>query len=74
MMCRRSTCPYKLFAVICVDETGFPKKGTKSVGVKRQYSGILGRVDNCQIAVFLNYVSKAEHVFLDRSVKGGQKA
>jgi SRSO17 transposase len=53
-------------AVICVDETGFPKKGTKSVGVKRQYSGILGRVDNCQIAVFLNYVSQGEHVFLDR--------
>ncbi len=53
-------------AVICVDETGFPKKGTKSVGVKRQYSGILGRVDNCQIGVFLNYVSRGEHVFLDR--------
>jgi SRSO17 transposase len=53
-------------AVICVDETGFPKKGTKSVGVKRQYSGILGRVDNCQIGVFLNYVSQGEHVFLDR--------
>jgi SRSO17 transposase len=43
-------------AVICVDETGFPKKGTKSVGVKRQYSGILGRVDN----------SAAGHVLLDR--------
>jgi SRSO17 transposase len=53
-------------AVICVDETGFPKKGTKSVGVKRQYAGILGRVDNCQVAVFLNYVSQREHVFLDR--------
>lgn len=53
-------------AVICVDETGFPKKGTKSVGVKRQYSGILGRVDNCQIGVFLNYVSQGEHVLLDR--------
>lgn len=53
-------------AVICVDETGFPKKGKKSVGVKRQYAGILGRVDNCQIAVFLNYVSQGEHVLLDR--------
>jgi SRSO17 transposase len=53
-------------AVICVDETGFPKKGTKSVGVKRQYAGILGRVDNCQIGVFLNYVSKEGHVLLDR--------
>ncbi len=52
--------------IINVDETGFPKKGTKSVGVKRQYAGILGRVDNCQIGVFLNYVSPAGHVLLDR--------
>jgi SRSO17 transposase len=53
-------------AVLCVDETGFPKKGTKSVGVKRQYSGILGRVDNCQIGVFINYVSQGEHMLIDR--------
>jgi SRSO17 transposase len=52
--------------IINVDETGFPKKGTKSVGVKRQYAGILGRVDNCQVGVFLNYVSQAGHVLLDR--------
>ena len=52
--------------VVNVDETGFPKKGTKSVGVKRQYAGILGRVDNCQIAVFLNYASQAGHGLLDR--------
>ncbi|OWK39419.1 Mobile element protein [Fimbriiglobus ruber] len=44
-------------AVLNVDETGFPKKGTKSVGVQRQYSGTLGRVDNCQIGVFANYAS-----------------
>ncbi len=43
---------------INIDETGFPKKGKKSVGVKRQYSGTLGRVDNCQIGVFANYYSK----------------
>ena len=53
-------------AVMCVDETGFPKKGTKSVGVKRQYSGILGRVDNCQIGVFINYVSQGDHLLIDR--------
>jgi SRSO17 transposase len=53
-------------AVVNVDETGFPKKGTKSVGVKRQYAGILGRVDNCQIGVFLNYASEAGHALLDR--------
>jgi SRSO17 transposase len=49
-----------------VDESGFPKKGTKSVGVKRQYAGCLGRVDNCQIGVFLNYMTDMGHVLLDR--------
>jgi SRSO17 transposase len=53
-------------AVLNVDETGFPKKGTKSVGVKRQYAGILGRVDNCQVGVFLNYASPAGHGLMDR--------
>jgi SRSO17 transposase len=53
-------------AVLNVDETGFPKKGTKSVGVKRQYAGILGRVDNCQIGVFVNYSSAKGHTLLDR--------
>jgi SRSO17 transposase len=48
------------------DETGFPKKGTKSVGVKRQYSGTLGRTDNCQVAVFANYSSARGHTFMDR--------
>jgi SRSO17 transposase len=48
------------------DETGFPKKGTRSVGVKRQYSGTLGRTDNCQVAVFANYASVKGHTFLDR--------
>ncbi len=47
--------------IVNADETGFPKKGTKSVGVQRQYAGILGRVDNCQIGVFLNYCSPAGH-------------
>lgn len=40
-------------AVLIVDETGFLKKGTKSVGVQRQYSGTAGRIENCQIGVFL---------------------
>ena len=48
------------------DETGFPKKGSKSVGVKRQYSGTLGRTDNCQVAVFTNYCSTKGHTFMDR--------
>ena len=48
-------------AVWNTDETGFPKKGNKSVGVKRQYSGTLGRTDNCQIGVFANYCSSKGH-------------
>ena len=48
------------------DETGFPKRGTRSVGVKRQYSGTLGRTDNCQVAVFANYCSTKGHTFIDR--------
>lgn len=48
------------------DETGFPKKGTRSVGVKRQYSGTLGRTDNCQIGVFASYCSAQGHTFVDR--------
>ena len=48
------------------DETGFPKKGTQSVGVKRQYCGTLGRTDNCRVAVFANYGSAKGHTFMDR--------
>ena len=44
-------------AVLMVDETGFLKKGEKSVGVQRQYSGTAGRIENCQIGVFLAYAS-----------------
>ncbi len=49
-----------------VDETGFLKKGNKSVGVKRQYSGTAGKVENCQIGTFLSYATTKGHVFLDR--------
>jgi SRSO17 transposase len=52
-------------ALLNVDETGFPKKGTKSVGVKRQYAGCLGRTDNCQVGVFVNYRSAAGHTLID---------
>jgi SRSO17 transposase len=53
-------------AVLNVDEAGFPKKGTKSVGVKRQYAGCLGRTDNCQVGVFVNYCGPAGHTLIDR--------
>ena len=49
-----------------VDETGFLKKGNKSVGVKRQYSGTAGKVDNCQVGVFLSYTMPKGQVLLDR--------
>jgi SRSO17 transposase len=55
-------------AVLIIDETGFLKKGTKSVGVKRQYSGTAGRIENCQIGVFLAYRSPRGHAFIDRAL------
>ena len=55
-------------AVLIVDETGFLKKGTQSVGVQRQYSGTAGRIENCQIGVFLAYASPTGRAFLDRAL------
>lgn len=52
--------------VIVVDDTGFLKQGKKSCGVKRQYSGTAGRVENCQIGVFLTYASSRGHAPIDR--------
>ena len=54
--------------VLVVDETGFLKQGKKSVGVKRQYSGTAGKVENCQIGVFLAYGSRRGAAFLDREL------
>jgi SRSO17 transposase len=55
-------------AVLVVDETGFLKKGTTSVGVQRQYSGTAGKVDNCQVGVFLAYASAKGRAFIDREL------
>lgn len=49
-----------------IDETGFLKQGERSVGVKRQYSGTAGKIENCQVATFLSYATVKGHVFLDR--------
>jgi SRSO17 transposase len=46
--------------VLVLDETGFLKKGTTSVGVQRQYSGTAGKVENCQLGVFLAYASAGQ--------------
>ena len=54
--------------VLVVDETGFLKKGTKSCGVARQYSGTAGRVENCQIGVFLGYASPKGRAGIDRAL------
>lgn len=52
--------------VLVVDETGFMKKGSHSVGVARQYSGTAGRVENCQVGVFAAYASRLGHALIDR--------
>ncbi len=54
--------------VLVVDETGFLKKGDKSVGVQRQYSGTAGRIENCQVGVFLAYASANGRTLLDREL------
>lgn len=54
--------------VLVVDETGFLKKGTKSCGVARQYRGTAGRVENCQVGVFLGYAARKGRALLDREL------
>ena len=54
--------------VLVLDETSFPKKGKKSVGVARQYCGSLGKRDNCQVGVLLAYSSPKSHAFIDRKL------
>mgnify|MGYP001289283104 CR=1 FL=1 len=55
-------------AVLVLDETGFVKKGAKSAGVQRQYSGTAGRIENCQIGVFLAYASRHGQALIDRAL------
>ena len=56
-------------AVLIADETGFLKKGTKSAGVQRQYSGTAGRIENCQLGVFLAYaVPGGGRALIDREL------
>ena len=54
--------------VLVVDETGFLKKGPKSAGVQGQYSGTAGRIENCQIGVFLAYASPRGRALVDREL------
>lgn len=54
--------------VLIVDETGFLKKGVKSAGVQRQYFGTAGRIENCQLGVFLTYASSKGRALIDREL------
>ena len=51
---------------LILDESGFPKQGTESVGVARQYCGALGKVDNCQVGIFLAYSTPTEATLIER--------
>ncbi len=51
--------------VIVFDPSGFPKKGKQSVGVARQWCGRLGKVDNCQVAVYMGYISRQDHALVN---------
>lgn len=55
-------------AVLILDDTGFLKKGRRSAGVTRQYSGTAGRIENCQIGVFLAYATAEGHALIDREL------
>jgi len=55
-------------AILVVDETGDLKKGSCTAGVQRQYSGTAGRIENCQVAVFLTYAAPAGHALIDREL------
>jgi SRSO17 transposase len=55
-------------SVLIVDESGFLKKGEKSVGVARRYTGTAGKKENCQVGVFLCYASKEGAAFIDRAL------
>jgi len=54
--------------ILVIDETSFPKKGEKSAGVQVQYCGTEGELENCQVAVFLDYVTDLGHTFIDREL------
>ncbi len=51
--------------ILVFDPSAFPKKGTESVGVQRQWCGRLGKIDNCQVGLYLGYVSRCEHALVD---------
>lgn len=71
---RDSVCQYTVDfmpqeeGVLSLDETGFLKKGNKSAGVGRQYTGTAGRIENCQVGVFLSYATSQGRALIDRAL------
>lgn len=57
-----------LYAILVIDETSFLKRGRKSAGVKKQYCGTTGDLENCQVGVFLSYVTAKGHTLIDREL------
>jgi SRSO17 transposase len=57
-----------LFPILVIDESGLPKRGKHSAGVAKQYCGLTGRVENCQVGVFLSYVTALGHGLIDREL------
>src|SRR5438067_380669 len=57
-----------LYPVLVLDESGFPKRGKHSAGVGPQYCGVSGRVENCQVGVFLSYITARGHALIDREL------
>ena len=55
-------------AILVIDESGFPKRGHQSAGVGMQYCGVTGQVENCQVGVFLTYVTARGHTLIDREL------
>src|SRR5713226_2183560 len=55
-------------AILVIDESSFPKRGKKSAGVKVQYCGTTGQVENCQVGVFLSYVTAKGHTPISREL------
>jgi SRSO17 transposase len=63
-----STVPAQVFPVHVIDESGFLKRGRHSAGVGLQYCGLTGRVENCQVGVFLSFVTARGHALIDREL------
>jgi SRSO17 transposase len=74
MACAMTSVPTRLLhlgqesAILAIDETSFPKRGKKSAGVGVQYCGTTGRLENCQVGVFLSYVTAHGHTLIDREL------